>query len=111
MGEVISELTRNHIHRLASAGKRADGRPPDEFRPLKIEKDFVKSAEGSARVHLGKTDVLVGVKMDQGEPYPDTPNKGVLITSAELIPMASPKFANSYRLSRPNRSSVLCSSS
>lgn len=92
MGEVISELTRNHIHRLASAGKRADGRAPDEFRPLKIEKDFVKSAEGSARVHLGKTDVLVGIKMDLGEPYPDTPNKGVLITSAELIPMASPKF-------------------
>ncbi|UCD92276.1 MAG: exosome complex protein Rrp42 [Methanobacteriota archaeon] len=92
MTEVVSELTRNHIHRLASDGKRVDGRAPDEFRPLKIEKSFVHSAEGSARVHLGNTDVLIGIKMDLGEPYADTPNKGVLTTSAELIPMASPDF-------------------
>lgn len=92
MGEIVSELTRNHIHRLASAGKRVDGRSSDELRPLKIEKNYVKSAEGSARVHLGNTDVLVGIKMDLGEPYPDTPDKGVLTTSAELIPMASPTF-------------------
>ncbi|MFQ6060398.1 MAG: exosome complex protein Rrp42 [Thermoplasmata archaeon] len=92
MVEVVSELTRDHIHRLASAGKRVDSRSPDEFRPLVVEKDYVSTAEGSARVHLGNTDVLVGIKMDIGEPYPDTPNKGVLTTSAELIPMASPTF-------------------
>ncbi len=92
MTEVVSELTRNHIHRLASAGKRIDGRTPEEFRPLTIEKGYVGSAEGSARVRLGKTDVLVGIKMDIGEPYPDTPDKGVLTTAAELIPMASPFF-------------------
>ncbi|MCK4445422.1 MAG: exosome complex protein Rrp42, partial [Thermoplasmata archaeon] len=92
MSDVISDLTRNHIHRLASDGKRVDGRAPDEFRPLTIEKGYVGSAEGSARVHLGKTDVLIGIKMDLGQPYPDTPNKGVLTTAAELIPMASPTF-------------------
>jgi len=92
MTEVVSELTRNHIHRLASAGKRIDGRAPEEFRPLTIEKGYVGNAEGSARVRLGKTDVLVGIKMDIGEPYADTPNKGVLTTAAELIPMASPTF-------------------
>ncbi len=92
MSEIISDLTRNHIHRLASAGKRVDGRAPDEYRPLTLEKGYVGSAEGSARVHLGRTDVMVGIKMDIGEPYPDTPNKGVLTTAAELIPMASPVF-------------------
>jgi exosome complex component RRP42 len=90
--EVVSELTRNHIHKLAAAGKRADGRAPDEYRPLTIEKGYVGSAEGSARIHLGKTEVLVGIKMDMGEPYADSPNKGVLVTAAELIPMASPNF-------------------
>ncbi len=90
--QVVSELTRNHVHKLAADGKRVDGRGPDEYRPLKIEKGFVGSAEGSARVHLGKTEVLVGIKMDFGEPYADSPNKGVLITAAELIPMASPDF-------------------
>ncbi len=92
MSDIISDLKRNHIHRLASAGKRIGGRAPDEFRPLTVEKGTIGSAEGSARIHLGNTDVLIGIKMDIGEPYPDTPNKGVLTTAAELIPMASPTF-------------------
>jgi exosome complex component RRP42 len=90
--EVVSELMRSHIHRLAAAGKRMDGRGPEEFRPLVVEKGWVKTAEGSARVHLGNTDVLVGVKVELGEPFRDTPNTGVLTTNAELIPMASPTF-------------------
>src|SRR2546422_3712268 len=83
---------REHIARLAASGKRTDGRRFDEPRPLVIQKNYIKNAEGSARIQLGNTDVLVGVKIDVGEPYPDTPNQGVLSTSAELIPMASPNF-------------------
>jgi len=90
--EVISELMREHIARLAASGKRNDGRRFDEPRPLVVQKNYIKNAEGSARIQLGNTDVLVGVKIDVGEPYPDTPNQGVLSTSAELIPMASPNF-------------------
>ena len=84
--EVVSELMREAIVKLAASGRRADGRAPDEVRPLRIEKNYVNTAEGSARVHLGNTDVLVGVKINTGVPYPDTPNSGVLTTSAELIP-------------------------
>jgi exosome complex component RRP42 len=90
--EVVSELMRAHVYRLASTGKRVDGRALDEARKVTIERTFVKTAEGSARVKLGNTDVLVGIKMSVGEPYPDTPNSGVLSTSVELIPMASPNF-------------------
>jgi exosome complex component RRP42 len=90
--EVVSELMREAIVRLAASGRRADGRAPDQVRPLTIRKNYVSTAEGSARVNLGNTDVLVGVKISTGEPYPDTPNSGVLTTSAELIPMASPTF-------------------
>jgi len=90
--EVVSELMREAIVKLAASGRRADGRAPDEVRPLRIEKNYVNTAEGSARVKLGNTDVLVGVKINTGVPYPDTPNSGVLTTSAELIPMASPTF-------------------
>ncbi|QLH75369.1 MAG: exosome complex protein Rrp42 [Methanomassiliicoccales archaeon] len=89
---VVSEIKRDHIHKLLSKGKRVDGRAWDEFRPITIETNYVESAEGSARVHLGNTDVLVGVKMLIGTPFEDTPNKGVLSTNAELIPMASPSF-------------------
>lgn len=90
--EVISELLRTHIQRLVADGKRVDGRKLDEYRSLNIEKGLIDSAEGSARVKLGSTDVIVGIKMIEGEPYADSPNRGVLITSAELIPMASPVF-------------------
>ncbi len=90
--EVISELMREHIVKLVASGKRVDGRAPEEIRPLKIQKNYIRTAEGSARVKLGNTDVLVGVKISTGEPYPDTPTSGVLTTSAELVPMASPSF-------------------
>src|SRR2546426_952836 len=90
--EVVSELMRAHVYRLASTGQRVDGRGLDQPRPVTVNRAFVKTAEGSARVKLGNTDVLVGIKMSVGEPYPDTPNTGVLSTSVELIPMASPTF-------------------
>lgn len=92
MTEIISELLRGHVERLAASGRRADGRAWDQPRPLRVQKNYVSSAEGSARVQLGNTDVLVGIKMTLGEPYADTPNSGVLSTTTELIPMASPDF-------------------
>ncbi len=92
MTEVVHELMRNHIQKLAASGKRLDGRGLEEYRPFTVTKAYVDTAEGSARVRLGNTDVLVGVKLEIGQPYPDSPDSGVLVTNAELIPMASPDF-------------------
>ena len=89
---IMSDIKRDHIHKLLSKGKRVDGRAWDEMRPVTVEKDYVESAEGSARVKRGNTDVLGGVKMVIGTPFEDTPDKGVLATNAELIPLASPTF-------------------
>jgi exosome complex component RRP42 len=90
--EILSELMRAHIYRLAQKGERADGRALDEPRKLTIERKYIKTAEGSARAKLGASDIIVGIKMSTGAPYPDTPNTGVLSTSLELVPMASPTF-------------------
>ncbi len=90
--DVIAELKRDHIAKLLTKGVRADGRGFDEMRELKIETNYIASAEGSARVQLGGTDVVVGVKLMVGAPFGDTPDKGVLTTNAELIPMASETF-------------------
>ena len=93
MGEkVISEILRDYIHNSLEEGKRIDGRGYDDYRPITIETNVIESAEGSARVHIGNTDVLAGIKMTVGAPFPDTPNVGVMTTNAELIPMASPNF-------------------
>lgn len=87
-----SYLTEDRIREYLSQGKRFDGRKLDEFRDIFIETGISKKAEGSARVRLGKTEVLVGVKMDVAEPYPDSKDEGNLMTTAELLPLSSDRF-------------------
>ncbi len=85
-------LTTNRIREYLSKGKRLDGRKPEEFREIVIETGISKKAEGSARVKIGNTEVLVGIKMDVGEPYPDSKDAGNLIVSCELLPLSSDRF-------------------
>lgn len=80
------------IEGLIKQGVRIDLRKPFEFRDIKIETGVSKNAEGSAKVKLGKTQVLIGVKLGIGAPYPDSKDKGVLITTVELSPIASEDF-------------------
>jgi exosome complex component RRP42 len=42
---------------------RTDGRSRSTYRPLGVEANIIAQADGSARLHLGSTDVLVGVKV------------------------------------------------
>jgi len=89
---LTSSIKRDYLYNLAKNGKRVDGRKFDEFRDIKIETGLISKAEGSARVKIGNTQVIAGIKMDIGDPYPDSPDKGVMMTAAELIPLASPDF-------------------
>lgn len=63
-----------------------------DYRPIKIETGIIEKAEGSARVLLGKTEIVVGVKVEIGEPFPDRPNEGVFTVNSEFVPLASPEF-------------------
>lgn len=85
-------LQNQYVLNLASKGLRIDKRKQDEFRKIEVEKNPIDKAEGSARVRMGKTDVLVGVKIGVGEPFPDKQDEGTLIVNAEFSPLASPKF-------------------
>lgn len=87
-----SKLTGERIKDYLSEGKRFDGRKIDEFREIIIETGVSKNAEGSARVRIGKTEVLVGIKMDVAEPYPDSKDKGNLMVTAEFLPLSSPRI-------------------
>ncbi len=88
----VSNITKNRIINYLSKGKRFDGRSNFDLREIKIEKDISKNAEGSARVKLGNTEVIAGVKLDVMEPYTDSEDSGVLITTAELLPLSSERF-------------------
>ena len=84
---------RSHIISLLDVGMRLDGRKLTEFRkPIEVEYGVVKTAEGSARVRIGETEVMVGIKMDVAEPYPDTQDEGTIIVGAELLPLSNPEF-------------------
>mgnify|MGYP001436322224 CR=1 FL=1 len=90
--KMTNEL-RKHIIKLMKSGIRLDGRKADELRkPIKVECGVVNTADGSARVILGETEVIAGVKLEVGTPYPDKPGEGSIIVGAELLPMSSPDF-------------------
>jgi exosome complex component RRP42 len=92
MSSLITRVRVRQIEQLIEKGKRLDARGLGDYRDIKVEQGVIEKAEGSARVFLGKTEVLVGVKVETGTPFPDTPNNGVLTVNAELVPLASPTF-------------------
>ena len=89
---IIPHITQKQIVQSISDGKRLDGRGLTDYREVQLEAGIIGSAEGSARVRLGKTEVLVGIKIEVGAPFSDIPNEGVLTVNAELVPLASPTF-------------------
>ena len=91
-GQTVANLMRGHIEALAARGERTDGRGANEFRDVSIETGLIGTAEGSSRVSLGDTTVMCGVKLLVGTPYPDSPGRGSMTTTAELACLASEQF-------------------
>ncbi len=88
----IDEFKKSYVKLLLDKNERADKRGFKDYRPISIETGVIDTAEGSAWVKLGNTQVLAAVKFDVVEPFPDTPTSGVLSVNAEMLPMASPNF-------------------
>jgi exosome complex component RRP42 len=89
---IIPHIKRQTYISLYEKGLRADGRSIHAPRSITIKTGVLDKAEGSAQVSLGNTQVLVGVKVELGQPFKDTPNQGVLVVHAENVPLASPIF-------------------
>lgn len=87
---ILDQLRRDKILDLLKQGRRIDGRALDEQRPLSIETGIIPKANGSARVRLGNTEVITGVKIQPDKPFPDLGDKGILICTAEILPLADP---------------------
>jgi len=86
-------VNKETISALASQNKRLDNRGLEDYRqPIKIETNISKTAEGSARVQIGKTVVLAGVKLSIEKPYNDTPDEGGIMVNAELTPLSNPEY-------------------
>ena len=87
---ILDKLKRDRILDLLKTGTRIDGRSLGEQRPLTIETGVIPKANGSARVKLGNTEVITGVKIQPDKPFPDLGDKGILICTAEILPLADP---------------------
>ena len=88
----MSKELREHIIKLFDSNTRLDGRKLTDYRKITVEDNVTNTAEGSARVKIGATDVIVGIKAEVMEPYPDVPDGGTIMVGAELLPLSNPDF-------------------
>lgn len=89
--EVIARVRQRHLMELLERGKRIEERDLFAYREIKVEKGPGRAC-GSAMISIGNTKVISAVKVETGAPFPDTPDEGVLVVNAELVPLASPTF-------------------
>lgn len=90
--KILANIKRQYLHKQVEAGKRADGRGLEDYRPVTVQKNLIDSANGSAMATMGDTKVLCGVKFIMGEPYPDSADRGAMTTNVELAPIAHDLF-------------------
>lgn len=88
----IKPSNKEYINELLGKGTREHERGHWDYRNIALEIGKIPHAEGSSQIDIGNTRVLVGVKLDIGTPMPDKPDEGVLITGAELLPLASAEY-------------------
>ena len=86
-------VNKKKILKLIEEDKRLDGRKLLDYRgPITIETGGVKTAEGFAKVTIGDTVVLAGVKLGIEKPYSDRPDEGGIMVNAELTPLSSSQY-------------------
>lgn len=72
----VSKSERNFIIEGVKENIRSDGRTKLDYRTITLETAIVQQSNGSARVKLANTDVLVGIKVEIGSPDINFPDQG-----------------------------------
>jgi ribonuclease PH len=71
---------------------RADGRRPDQLRPVELERDFTKFAPGSVLVRMGRTAVLCTASFAEEPPrWLKGSGKGWVTAEYSMLPGSSPE--------------------
>jgi ribonuclease PH len=72
-----------------AAQRRADGRAPNQLRPVKIVADYLKFAEGSALIRVGDTRVLCAATIeDRVPPFLRGKGTGWITAEYSMLPRA-----------------------
>ncbi|XP_078811551.1 exosome complex component RRP42 isoform X2 [Oryzias latipes] len=88
----VSEAEKVYILHGIRDDLRVDGRSCEDYRHMEVETDVVSNTDGSARVSLGHTAVLVGIKAEIGKPRPLVPDEGYLEFFVDCSANATPEF-------------------
>jgi exosome complex component RRP42 len=67
---------------------RGDGRCCRDYRPMSVETGLLATCNGSSRVRLDASDVVVGVKFEVGQPSVEQPRAGIVECTVEFAPGA-----------------------
>ena len=73
---LISESERAFIIGGVNEDMRSDGRSCSDFRSIEMETDSIATTNGSARIRIGSTELLVGIKAELEKPTISDPDKG-----------------------------------
>ena len=69
---------------------RKDGRTPDQLRPVRIERGYLRHAEGSALIELGETRVICSATLEPGVPrWMMGTGKGWITAEYGMLPRSS----------------------
>src|SRR5271169_2551723 len=83
---------------------RPDGRKPDELRPVEIATGYLKTAEGSALITVGNTQVLCAASVETSVPaFLRNTGKGWVTAEYSMLPRAtSTRTAREVTKGRPS---------
>lgn len=76
--------------RLKESSLRPDGRPADKLRDIKITRNFLKTAEGSALIEIGSTKVICTASIeDKVPPFLKDQKKGWVTAEYSMLPRST----------------------
>ncbi|GMT34902.1 hypothetical protein PFISCL1PPCAC_26199 [Pristionchus fissidentatus] len=88
----LSDAEKVFIIHGVQEGVRNDGRSCGDYRPMWVECGVLATTDGSARVRIGDTDVLCGVKCELVECEDTSKETERLMFSVDCSANASPQF-------------------
>lgn len=88
----LSEAEKTFILHSVQDNFREDGRSCEDFRHMELETGLISNTNGSARVRLATTDVLVGVKVQLTPVNPKNPETGRMEFFLDCSANATPEF-------------------
>ena len=96
MTTLVSVEERVFLEDGVAKDVREDGRGRAQYREIALETGIISHANGSVRVKLDCTEVLIGVKLEIGVTDPKQPSQGRIECVVDWCVVSRSKFTLSY---------------